>query len=342
MPQAESLASMINVGWLTLDESGCVIDCDATASSLLYGPQAHHRSGVLLKTLVPHDSSTSEAPATFPPVPFTYAGVATHTAINLLVNVAYLPGAHAQGPLVASVTFINDYLANSHARARVQLRSTVESIVAGFAHEVRNPLAAILSLTEAAIQEVGGTPHSALVPIPGLVQRVESLIKQSLAYSRPRPPMRLLHPATFLVERATSLLRHRDTPATLHAPGADSTAPPAMVDLLHAEQILVHLIENALDAARTWVRITIGPGRTHAPSLCIEVSDDGPGVTSETAGRIFQPFFTTRAQGTGLGLAIARDLARMNGGDLRLKSASPGATFQVLLPSTLVPVRGRW
>ena len=62
--------------------------------------------------------------------------------------------------------------------------------------------------------------------------------------------------------------------------------------------------------------------------------DDGPGIPENVAPRIFEPFFTTKATGTGLGLALARDLARMNGGDLRLHhSSAEGTVFRLLLPT---------
>ena len=86
----------------------------------------------------------------------------------------------------------NHYLAERRVRAEIELRSTIESIIGGFAHEVRNPLASILSLAEAAIDDLAETPHetSDLMRVPALVGRIEKLLQQSLAYSRPKPPQK--------------------------------------------------------------------------------------------------------------------------------------------------------
>ncbi|MBL9039651.1 MAG: ATP-binding protein [Archangium sp.] len=274
-------------------------------------------------------------------LPVTYLGVVPQVSAHVLVHVMRLPHRSQPDELVATVTSINEYLAESQALARVQLRNTVESIIAGFAHEVRNPLASILSLTEAALQ-ADPAHDTVLVRIPSLVARVESLIQHALAYSRPKPPKRSLHNTSFLLEHAVSLLRAREAPARLQLPERE-LATPVLVDASQAEQVLVNLIENALDAAASVVQLNVRAGKTPAPSVCIEVSDDGAGVPAEIAERIFDPFFTTKAHGTGLGLAIARDLARLNGGDLRHNPTKRrGAMFQLYLPSTPAAVRGNW
>ncbi len=270
--------------------------------------------------------------------PITYLGVAPPTSARCLVHVAHLPGS-GDDTGIATVVSVNEYLAESQALARVQLRNTIESIIAGFAHEVRNPLAAILSLTEAALQQ-DPSPDTVLVRIPGLVGRVESLIRQSLAYSRPKSPNRALHHPSFLLEHAASLLRRRESAAALTFEECDDI-PPVMVDLPQVEQILVNLLENALDAARSQVEVRVRGGKTSVPSVCIEVHDDGPGIAADVAPRIFDPFFTTKAHGTGLGLAIARDLTRINGGELHhVPTPRKGATFRLYLPSTPARVLG--
>ncbi|MGV3619356.1 MAG: sensor histidine kinase [Archangium sp.] len=331
----QSPLRLVRVGLLALTADCRVTSGDEAAAGLMALPLSALREGKRLVDLVrPADAVDVEA--SMGPPPFNFLGLAA-SSTPLLIHVSCIGE-----QCIASVTSVNEYLVESQALARVQLRNTVESIISGFAHEVRNPIAAILSLSEAAMM-ADPDNETGLARIPMLVSRVESLIRQALAYSRPKPPVRSLHTTTALIDHAINLLRPRDTPVRLDVPPVTVDVPPVMVDMLQCEQVLVNLVENALDAARSVVRVAVRPGRTPAPSVCIEVSDDGPGVSSDLAERIFEPFFTTKAHGTGLGLAIARDLTRLNGGELRhVVDAPHGATFRVYLPSTAAPIRGHW
>jgi len=332
----ESPLRYVRVGVLLLSRDRCVTAADATARALLDVEDG--LEGRALTTLVEPMHAEDRTAASAPPMT-TFLGRSA-TGTRLLVHITSIPGMPFD--TCATVTSVNEYLAEAQALARVQLRQTVESIIAGFAHEVRNPLAAILSLTEAVMQQHQGT-DSQLVRIPDLVSRVESLIRQALAYSKPKAPKRALHHPTFLVDKAVALLRPREQRAAPLTVVAADTLPPVYVDLLHAEQVLVNLIENARDVAVREVRVSIQQGETLAPSVRFSVVDDGPGVGHDVATRIFDPFFTTKAQGTGLGLSIARDLARLNGGDLSLAHAGErGATFWLDLPSTPAAIRGQW
>lgn len=332
----------VQIGLVVVEADGRLRSLDQTAASLL---GLHRSTGplppVTLRELA-HPISPDDHLAADSPAPTTWvARSSDDTRGRLLVHVTAMP--LVPDAFVATVTSVNEYLAESQALARIQLRTTVESIIAGFAHEVRNPLAAILSITESAMQQ-DPNHDSVLVRVPGLVGRVENLIRQSLAYSRPDPPRRALHHPLHLVERAMQLLRKRTGPtAKVVLPREVVELPAVLVDVLQAEQILVNLIENALDAAirEVHVGIRLVPGQPVTVSF--EVTDDGPGVPDDIAPRIFAPFFTTKAAGTGLGLPIARDLARLNGGELSLL-ATPvrGATFQLLLASSDTPIRSRW
>ena len=337
-PELDPLRSplrLVRIGTLTLDAQRRLEAAEPVALEML-GLKPGAPLGQALTSLVVPEAAEDET-ATRGAPPLTYLGLVRATGAALLVNVSQLPG---RG-LVATLVSVNEYLAESQSLARVKLRHTIESIMAGFAHEVRNPLAAILSLTEAALLEVQ-PPDSPLVRIPGLVARVEALIKHSLSYSRPSAPRRELHQASTIVEHVAAVVRRR-AGKTLEVAPLSPKLPPVMVDLLQGEQVLTNLIDNALDAAKSHVQVTARQVSVGVPAVCIEVLDDGPGISPETAARMFDPFFTTKAHGTGLGLAIARDLARLNGGDLRYSAVPSGGTaFQLHLPSTAAPVRGTW
>lgn len=95
-------------------------------------------------------------------------------------------------------------------------------------------------------------------------------------------------------------------------------------------QVLLNLLRNAGEAGATEARLTVETGPS---SVSVHLSDNGPGMDEETARRIFEPFFSTRARGTGLGLAITRQLVEEAGGSIRCDtSPGSGAQFTVTLP----------
>ena len=103
----------------------------------------------------------------------------------------------------------------------------------------------------------------------------------------------------------------------------------------HIQQVVMNLIQNALDAVAETddPRVTVALARGDGMAV-VEVQDSGPGVPPEARGRIFDPFFTTKAvgKGTGLGLSISAKIAEEHGGVLRLMEVGPGARFRLELP----------
>ena len=228
----------------------------------------------------------------------------------------------------------DDALVERTALAAVQLRSTIQSIIAGFAHEVRNPLAAILSIAEASLHDVAEPAvQSELERIPALVERIESLIHQAMDYSRPAVPKKKSFQVLGLIDNALDMLKTKYLHICIETNVAENL-PLVLVDSGQIERTLINLLDNACCAARS--RVSIVARRVSGPTTCallVDIGDDGLGIGEGIQKRIFEPFFTTKAKGTGLGLAIARDLARINGGDLRLRaSGSEGTVFRLCLP----------
>jgi len=116
----------------------------------------------------------------------------------------------------------------------------------------------------------------------------------------------------------------------------DSDLPDLYVDDVQTVQVLVILLNNALDAAGSPRRVTVRALRP-APGeslMRLEVRDEGTGIPPEILGRIFDPFFTTKASGTGLGLSIAQHIVAENGGEIDVSAPRGGlTTFAVSLPA---------
>lgn len=99
-------------------------------------------------------------------------------------------------------------------------------------------------------------------------------------------------------------------------------------------RVLDNLLTNAIRHAPPGGRVTLAAERGGDGTLVLTVADTGPGIAPDIAGRLFEPFVTSRPDGTGLGLAIARELADAHGGRLFLRAATEGAgaVFVLELP----------
>lgn len=327
-------------GSLIVDSAGVVTSADPRAISLLaltngecinrpladvlqFSPENRQRFADFLHEKKGHETLEQA----------TEDGVVIAARLHVLLS--DLPaGAAVTMQYRCQLSIRNDAIVERTALAAVQLRSTIQSIIAGFAHEVRNPLAAILSITESAIQknEATATPCADLKRIPALVGRIESLIRQAHDYSRPAAPVKKDAPPAFFINDAIEIVQSRYKEMPIHR-DFDEVLPQVHIDVRQVERTLINLLDNACYAARS--KVTVVARRTRTSStVVVEVRDDGPGIAENVAPRIFEPFYTTKATGTGLGLALARDLARMNGGDLRLHhSSSEGTVFRLLLPT---------
>lgn len=221
-------------------------------------------------------------------------------------------------------------------------RTLVElgAVVAGIAHELNNPLAAVLSYADLVKEEPGLTPDVAeeVEVINREAHRAAAIARQLLGLVRHGERPREVMNGNALVEqslraRAASFAAHGIQVVTDLA----KDLPPISAVPGEVEQVVANLLANAeyaMHAAHREGRLTVST-RWSGRFVEIAVADDGPGIAPEHAARLFEAFFTTKpvGSGTGLGLSIARRIARDHGGDLLVTSApGAGATFTLCLP----------
>lgn len=224
--------------------------------------------------------------------------------------------------------------------AAVNHATDVGKLVAGLAHEIRNPLHAIrLNLhTVRRIHEkqLALPPEEMAAMLEQSVReidRIEHLLKQLLGFATPDEPRE---------ELIDVGLEVRDMVEFIHQEMLDSaieteTRIPREAILVSTDrgrlrQVMLNLLENARQAMSTGGCISVCVEREEG-RVEIRVSDTGPGIPEADRARIFDPFFSTKAGGTGLGLAMVKRFVREAQGEIMCESRSPnGTTFRILLP----------
>lgn len=224
--------------------------------------------------------------------------------------------------------------------------ATVGELAAGMAHELGTPLNVIRARAR---QMERGSPEAGDKAriIVEQVDRMTKLIRQLLDFARKRE----LQPAEVdvrtLVGHAVTLLEPlaRTRSLALAVMGDDQPLP-GRVDAEQMTQVVLNLVMNAVHATASGgaVSVKLGRGRAVPPAVgargerecvCIEVHDEGSGITPEALPHIFDPFFTTKevGEGTGLGLSVAYGIVRDHGGWIDVASRlGEGSTFTVWLP----------
>jgi PAS domain S-box-containing protein len=219
---------------------------------------------------------------------------------------------------------------------RSEKLAVVGSLAAGLAHEIGTPLNVISATAEwLMVDPPPGERERRLREIIAETDRISRLVRDLLAFSRERRAAgRAPLSVGDAVERARSLLA---IPAEKKRVAIEADVPEGLPPVLAASdelhQVLVNLLMNAVEAVAPAGRVGVR-ARADAGQVAIDVHDDGPGVPEALRERVFDPFFTTRAEGTGLGLAVCARVVVAHGGDLRV-GVGPwgGALFTVTLPS---------
>jgi signal transduction histidine kinase len=213
-------------------------------------------------------------------------------------------------------------------------------MAAGVAHELRNPLA-ILRSSAALLQEDLREPDhlQACRFIIEEIDRLNATITALLELARPasaRPPreVSLAEVARQAVGLASKAMTRDQIELRLAVP---AQMPPVLGDAELLQQSVLGMLDNALGFVPSPGAVEVR-GRVEPGWAVLEVADSGPGIAPEHADKVFEPFFTTRAEGTGLGLAIAARVVEAHGGRLEVVQGAGlgpqgrGACLRVSVP----------
>jgi signal transduction histidine kinase len=253
-----------------------------------------------------------------------------------------VPGTANAAPVetLAQLTLLAQRGEQEHARLTYDQRlvengrlATIGELAAGVAHEINNPLFAILALTEFLLKEVdAGSPQEKRVRLirqTGL--EIKEIVRGLLDFARENPQEQHLISITTIVGQTVDLVRrtnaHKGVTIQETSDGAGSLVRANPNQL---KQVFLSLIVNGRQAMPDGGTVRIDVRHTPTEAI-VTVSDEGPGVPAEIAGRIFEPFFTTRRSlgGSGLGLSISHGIVSAHGGSLEL--ATPGSQNTVFV-----------
>jgi signal transduction histidine kinase len=207
-----------------------------------------------------------------------------------------------------------------------------ETLLAGIAHEVRNPLGALDLFAGLLAEELGQRPEAAHVArIRAELASLSKVVEEFLDYARARPPVREDVDLGLLMAEVADLAE--PLAAERHVSLGVEGRGSARADREQLRRALVNLVRNAVEAAPAASEVELC-ARSGDGDAVVEVRDRGAGLAPEARSSLFRPFFTTKEGGTGLGLALAKKVADAHGGALALEDREGGGTVaRLVVPS---------
>jgi PAS domain S-box-containing protein len=219
--------------------------------------------------------------------------------------------------------------------------AAVGHLVSGVAHELNNPLQSIVGFTDLLIaaerrQDACGD----LEQVRAAAYRAAKIVKNLLAFVRRSSAERTTADLNDIVTSTVALSRYElaATGIELEEEYGDGLLP-VLVDREEIQQVILNVVLNAkqaMQSAGRRGRLSVRTLPMGTSDIAVDIEDDGPGVPPALAGRIFEPFFSTKnaGEGTGLGLSLALGIAEAHGGSLALIPKLSGACFRLTLPTT--------
>ncbi len=216
---------------------------------------------------------------------------------------------------------------------REERLAAVGRLSSAIAHEIRNPVAMIAASARAAAAGASEEARAAGLDIVAQESlRLERLTGDLLAYARNRPVERRTVNLSVVLGAAAGLAQAQARERDISLELALDQDGPADLDPFQAQQALLNLLANALEAVGPGGRVALG-GEASAGGARLWVEDDGPAVPQAILDHLGEPFHSTKPSGTGLGLAIVHAIAEAHGGVLRLPENRPGQVrFELVLP----------
>jgi len=300
---------------------------------------AMHYTGMAAASFIPASPADLSRAVTISPL--ANNGIAT---VTLIVIVAAITTSSVDRRTSTEVERrADEALREAQAKlARITRIHAMGELASAIAHEVNQPLTAIVTNGNFCLRELAGGGRNLEEVREAIAEIVNDGTRASTVISRIRTllvkgaPERAELDINEVIQEVTGLIRSElarnrislftDLTADLRVRG----------DRVQLQQVLINLIMNAVEAMRTSTgraRELLIRSAKNPDGVLVQVQDSGPGMDPEVADRIFEPFFTTKAEGIGMGLSISRSIVESHGGRLWAVAEPNGALFEFTVPT---------
>lgn len=270
----------------------------------------------------------------------------------------------SSGTSTGAIAMIFDLSQVKHLEAnviRAERLSSIGTLAAGMAHEIKNPLVSIKTFTQLLLSRYEDEDFRLTFAdiVPQEVDRIDGIVSRLLDFARPKPVEFRMHNICEVIRKVLALIENQIRSARIKV---ETELPEGGIyingDEQQLHQLFLNLFLNAIEAmedndtgtlkiwstcGRMVVNRSNGSDKIDADCVRIYVQDSGSGISEEDMQHLFTPFFTTKLDGSGLGLAVVHGIMEDHGGEIDVKSGiNEGTTFVVTFPlaedpSTVVP-----
>jgi PAS domain S-box-containing protein len=334
----EAVHTQVDEGLVVLSANGAVEELNRAAARLL-GWRSEEVTGLPYGDVLVGDAPTAQTlrrGAAGEAVPAVEGELRHRGGEAIPVQLQMQP--LSEGGAVLTLRDLSETKASAKRQADLSHLADAAEAAQSFAHEIRNPLNSIATGAQYLGDKVepGSPLRAELQKISTESARLSALMNDMLAYFKQAPPrleaLDLEALLRRLLNRYGAKMQHGNVQLVINC----EPCPPVRADRHMVERVFLNLFDNALQAMRAGGQLSVRLSPLNTPSgrmVEAHVCDTGPGITPEQLGRIFTPYFTTKADGNGLGLAICRRLVSLNHGAIRCSSFASGTYFTVTLPA---------
>ncbi|HYO81208.1 MAG TPA: ATP-binding protein, partial [Bryobacteraceae bacterium] len=209
--------------------------------------------------------------------------------------------------------------------------AAISKITSGVAHEIKNPLNAMMLHLEI-VRERLGAQHPELEIVRSELVRLDRVVKSLLEFHKPVEVHLAECDLCSIADQVAQLIRPQASADGIEVTVTPENQAPIMADCDLLKQAVLNVAVNALEAMKTGggLRFRI---RTVEAQCCLDVEDDGPGIPADIRDKIFNLYFTTKQAGTGVGLAMTYRIVQLHSGAIRVESEpGKGARFIFQFP----------